>query len=100
MLGYSFKPRPNSRVLCIAGSVGTNGFIIRRMLSLEKPVKREKKTRLTSPEVRAATTLKARGDLGRLPFLLLDQEKDERRLCSKGGYMVDDNFKICQNIDS
>ena len=60
----------------------------------------KKKTRLTSPEVRAATTLKARSDLGRLPFLLLDQEKDERRLCSKGGYMVDDNFTICQNIDS
>ena len=60
----------------------------------------KKKTRLTTPEFRAATTLKARSDLGRLPFLLLDQEKDERRLCSKGGYMVDDNFKIWQNIDS
>ena len=62
----------------------------------------KKKTRLTTPEVRTAKTLKASSDLGmrRLSFLLLDQEKDERRLCSKGGYMVDDNFKICQNIDS
>ena len=52
---------------------------------------------MTSPEVRAATTLKARSDLGRLLFLLLGQEKDERRLCSKGGYVVV-NFFISVNF--
>ena len=38
LLGYSFKPRPYSRVLGIADSVKTIGFINKWKLALEKPV--------------------------------------------------------------
>ena len=41
-----------------AGSIITIGFSTKRMLALEKPVRRGK-TRLTSPEVRAAAASKS-----------------------------------------
>ena len=57
--GYSLEPKPNMQDLAAiwvfhgtAGSIVTIGFIPKRMLALEKPVKREK-TRCTGPEVRA-----------------------------------------------
>ena len=38
LLGYSFKPRPYSRALGIAGSVKTIGLVNKWRLALEKPV--------------------------------------------------------------
>ena len=57
LLGYSFKPRPNSLALATEGLVMTIGLSINRYLHQKKPVRQEK-TRLTSPEVLAVVTSK------------------------------------------
>ena len=63
--GYSLEPKPNMPDLAAilvfhgtAGSIITIGFVTKRTLVLEKPVCREK-TRLTSPEARAAAASKS-----------------------------------------
>ena len=72
--GYSLEPKPNMADLAAifvfhgaAGSLITIGFITTRMLALEKPVGREK-TRLPSPEPRAAAASKSRRDSDRASF--------------------------------
>ena len=72
--GYSLKPKPNMPDLAIilvfhgtASSIITIGFPNKRTLALEKPVWREK-TRLTSPEVRAAVASKSWRNSGRASF--------------------------------
>ena len=67
LLGYSFKPRPNSWLLATAGSVMTIGLSINGCSHSKKPVWRER-TRLTSPEVWAAATSKIWRDSGRTCF--------------------------------
>ena len=67
LLGYSFKPRPNSWLLATAGSVMTIGLSINGCWHSKKPVWRER-TRLTSPEVWAAATSKIWRDSGRTCF--------------------------------
>ena len=54
LLGYSFKPRPNTHVLGTAGSV-MSIILINGCLHLKKPLARENKIDL-SPEVWAAVT--------------------------------------------
>jgi len=51
LLGYSFKPRPNIRVLLTVGSVMTIGLLINGCQFDEREL-----TRLTSPDVWAAVT--------------------------------------------
>ena len=53
MLGYSFKPRPNSRPLDTMSSVKTVDFVPKRMLSAKNRFD-EGKSRLSGPEVQAA----------------------------------------------
>ena len=72
--GYSLVPKPNMPDLAAivvfhgtAGSIITIGFVTKRTLALEKPVWREK-TRLTSPEARAAAASKSWRDSGRTSF--------------------------------
>ena len=72
--GCSLEPNPNMPDLATilvfhgkAGSIITIGFVTKLTLALEKPVWREK-TRLTSPEVRAAAASKSWRDSGRASF--------------------------------
>ena len=72
--GYSLEPKPTMPDLAAilvfhgtSGSIITIGFVKKRTLALEKPVWREK-TRLTSPEVRAAAASKSWRDSGRAYF--------------------------------
>ena len=72
--GYSLEPKPNmpdlAAILVFHGTAGpiiTIGFVTKRTVALEKPVWREK-TRLTSPEVRAAAASKSWRDSGRAYF--------------------------------
>ena len=72
--GYSLEPKPNMPDLAAilvfhgtAGSIIIIGFVTKRMLAREKRVWREK-TRLTSPEVRAAAASKSWRDSGRASF--------------------------------
>ena len=61
LLGYSFKPRPNSSVVTIGLSINE------WMLPLEKPVRQEK-TRVTRADIQAAATSEALRDSGRTSF--------------------------------
>ena len=53
LLGYNFKPRPNSRPLDTMGSVKTVDFVLKRMPSPKNRFD-EGKSRLSGPEVQAA----------------------------------------------
>ena len=65
LLGYSFEPRPKSRMLATAGSVMTIGLSINLCIRKKITVWREK-TRLTSPDDwPAASSAKVGRDLGR-----------------------------------
>ena len=72
--GYSLEPKPTMPDLAAilvfhgtSGSIITIGFVKKRTLALKKPVWREK-TRLTSPEVRAAAASNSWRDSGRAYF--------------------------------
>ena len=72
--GYSLEPKPITPDLAAilvfhgtTGSIITIGFVTKRTLALEKPVWWEK-TRLTSPEARAAAASKNWRDSGRAYF--------------------------------
>ena len=52
LLGYSFKPRPNSRPLDTVGSVKTVDFVLKRMLAPKNSFD-EGKSRLSGPEIQA-----------------------------------------------
>ena len=80
LLGYSFEPRPNSRVLATAGSVMPIGLSINGCShSKKKKNSWQERTRLTS--LRRPQRLDV--IQAELPFLLLTQE-DKRKLCSQG----------------
>ena len=72
--GYSLEPKPNMLDLAAilvfhgtAGPIRTIGFVTKQTLAREKPVWQEK-TRLTSPEGRAAAASKSWHDSGRASF--------------------------------
>ena len=67
LLGYSFEPRPNKRVIGTAGSVMTIGLSIKGCSHSKKPVWREKR-RMTGSEVWAAATSKVWRESGRASF--------------------------------
>ena len=67
LLGYSFEPRTNSRALGTAGSVILRDLSIKRCSHSKKKVW-QKKTRLTSLEVRDGVTSKVWGDSGSTSF--------------------------------
>ena len=84
LLGYSFEPRPNSRVLATVSSVMTIGLSMKGLWHSEQPGWRER-TRLPSIEVWAAATLKAWRDSDRAYLLpsLHNTQEDSKRLCSE-----------------
>ena len=77
LLGYSFDPRLNSRALSYDLQ-----FVNKQMLTLEKFDERNKtdeSRRSGCGDFKGLTRFQQS-----LFFLLLDQEKDKRRLCSTG----------------
>ena len=77
LLGYSFDPRLNSRTLGY-----DNQFVNKLMLTLEKFDERNKtdeSRRSGCGDFKGLTRFSRASS-----FLLLDQEKDKRRLCSTG----------------
>ena len=97
LLGSSLEPRPNSCALGTAGSViGPSVIFNRQMLSLEKPVWREK-TRLTSSEVWAVATSKAWRDSGTGSFSSPWQRRSKSGFCLQGGFHQ--NIKLCASVN-
>ena len=79
LLGYSFEPRPNHRVLATAWSLMTIGLSINRCSHSKKTVWRGR-TRLTSPEVWVAVTSKIWCDSGRASFSPLNSRRPKKAL--------------------
>ena len=77
LLGYSFKPRPNSRALVTAGFEYEHQFINRRVLALKNPVWREK-TDLLVRKFRLRWRQRLDTIQAEPPFLPLDQEEEKR----------------------
>ena len=67
LLGYSFEPRPNNRVIGTAGSVMTISLSIKGCSHSKKTVWREKR-RMTGSGVWAAATSKVWRESGRASF--------------------------------
>ena len=88
LLGYSFKPRPDTRPLDTMGSVKTVDFVLKRMPSLKNRFD-EGKSRLSGPEVQAAAaSIKgfARFRQSLIFSSSLKKTKDKRRLCWQGAH--------------
>lgn len=87
---YSFEPSPNSHVLATVSSVMTIGLSMKGCLHLKKPGWWER-TRLPSPEVWVAATLKAWRDSGRAYLLPSSHnaQEDSKRLC-----LEDDTLRL------
>ena len=90
LLGYSFEPRPNSRVLATVSSVMTIGLSMKGCWHSKQPGWRER-TRLPSVEVWAAVTLKAWRDSDRAYLLPSSHntQEDRKRLC-----LEDDTLRL------
>ena len=81
-LGYNFEPRPNSRAIGTAGSVMTIGL----------PINRCSHSKAQTFGLRRLQSLDA--IRAELPFLLLDQKENKKRLCSQD----DDVFLVADLV--
>ena len=86
LLGYNFERRPNSRALGTAGSVMTIGLPINRCWHSKNQFDERKQDRLAQTfGLRRLQSLDA--IRAELPFLLLDQKENKKRLCSQDDHV-------------